>query len=71
MYSNESNKNDNVTIVVVKTKWAQEKRLESVDVALTHHEELKKLIVEAKQLVKLCRAKINEISKTYKMYLNN
>jgi len=71
MYSNESNKNDNVTTIIIDAKWTQDKRLEDVDVALTHHEELKKLIVEAKQLVKLCRAKINKISKIYKMYLNN
>ncbi len=71
VYLDKSNKNDNVTIIVVETKWAQDKRLEDVDVTLTHYEELKKLIVKVEQLVKLCRAKINEINKIYKMYLDN
>ena len=71
MYLDKSNKNDNVTTIVVDAKWAQGKRLKSVDVALKHYEELEELIVEVEQLVKLCRAKINEISKIYKMYLDN
>ncbi len=71
MYLDKSNKNDNVITIVVDAKWAQDKRLENVDVTLTHHEELEELTIEAKQLAKLCRAKSNEISKIYKMYLNN
>ncbi len=71
MYLDKSNKNNNVTTIVVNAKWAQDKRLEGVDVALTHHEKLKELIVEVERLIKLCRAKINEISKIYKMYLNS
>ncbi len=71
MYLNESNKNEDVTTIVVSAKWAQNKRLRDVNVALTHHEELEELRIEAKQLVKLCRAKINKINKIYKMYLDN
>ena len=71
MYLDKSNKNEDVTTIVVDAKWAQDKRLKSVNVALTHHEKLKELTIEAKQLVKLCRAKINEISKIYKMYLDS
>ncbi len=71
MYLDESDKNGDVTTIVVDAKWAQSKRLEGVDVALTHHEELKELTIEAKQLVKLCRTKIDEISKIYKMYLDS
>ncbi len=46
MYLDKSNKNDNVTIVVVDAKWAQDKHLKGANVAFTHYEELKKLIVE-------------------------
>jgi len=71
MYLDESNKNEDVTTIVVDAKWAQGKRLEGANVALTHHEELEELTIEVEQLVKLCRAKINEISKIYKMYLDS
>ena len=71
MYLNENNKNDNVITIVVDAKWAQDKRLENASVALTHYKELEELIIKVKQLVKLCRAKINKISKIYKMYLDN
>ncbi len=71
MYLDESNKNDDVTTIVVDAKWAQSKRLESANVALTHYEELEKLIVEVERLAKLCRAKIDEMSKIYKMYLDS
>ncbi len=71
MYLDKSNKNDNVTTIGVNGKWAQDKRLKSVDVALTHHEELKELTIKTKQLAKLCKTKINEINKIYKVYLNN
>ncbi len=71
MYSNESDKNDNVTTIVVDAKWASNKHLENVNVTLTHHEELEELIIEVEQLAKLCRAKIDEMSKIYKMYLDN
>jgi len=71
VYSNKSDKNNDITTIVVDAKWAQDKHLESANVTLTHYEELKELTIEAKQLVKLCKAKINEINKVYKMYLDN
>jgi len=71
MYLNKSNKNNNVTTIVVNAKWTQDKRLEDVNVALTHYEELKELTIKVEQLIKLYKAKINEISKIYKMYLDN
>jgi len=71
VYSNGSDKDGDVTTVVVDAKWAQGKRLRGVDVALTHHEELEELTTRAKRLAKLCRAKANEMSKIYKVYSDN
>ncbi len=49
----------------------QNKYLKDVDIGFIYYKELKKLIIKVEQLTKLYRAKINKISKIYKIYLNN
>jgi hypothetical protein len=59
MYLDKSNKNNNITTIVVKTNKLQNKYSRNIDVALINYKELKKLIIKVEQLIKLCKAKIN------------
>ena len=70
-YSNESEKDDEVTIVVVETNWKYVKRLKDVEVALIHHDEMKELTMTMKHLVEKCVVENECKDKVYKVYSNN
>ena len=70
-YSNESEKDDEVTAVAVETNWKCVKRLKNVEVALIHHDEMKELTMTMKHLVEKCVVENECKDKVYKMYSNN
>ena len=71
IYSNESEKDDEVTAIVVQTNWKCVKRLKSVEIALIHHDEMKELTITMNHLVEKCIVKNECEDKIYKMYSNN
>ena len=71
VYSNESEKDDEVTIIVVKTHWECVKRLKNVEITLIHHDEMKELIMTMKRLIEKCVVENECKDKVYKVYLNN
>ena len=70
-YSNESEKDDEVTTIVVKTNWKCVKRLRDVEVALIHHDEMKELTMTIKHLVEKCATENKCKNKVFKVYSNN
>ena len=70
-YSNESEKDDKVTIVVVETNWKCVKRLKNIEITLIHHNEMKESIITMKRLVEKCAAKNECRNKVYKIYSNS
>ena len=70
-YSNENEKDDEVTIVAVETNWKCVKRLRDVEVALIHHDEMKELTMTMKHLVEKCVVENECKDKVYKVYSNN
>ena len=70
-YSNESEKDDEVTTIVVKTNWECAKLLKSVDITLIYYNEMKRLIMTMKHLVEKCVVENEYKNKIYKVYSNN
>ena len=70
-YSNESEKDDEVTVVAVETNWKCVKRLRDVEVALIHHDEMKELTMTMKHLVEKYVVENECKDKVYKIYSNN
>ena len=70
-YSNESEKDDEVTTIVVKTNWECVKRLKNVEITLIHHDEMKELTMTMKHLVEKCVVENECKDKVYKVYSNN
>ena len=70
-YSNESEKDDEVTTIVVKTNWECVKRLKNVEITLIHHDEMKELTMTMKHLVEKCVIENECKNKVYKVYSNS
>ena len=72
-YSNENEKDDEITTTIVDINWKRVKRLKNVEVTLIHHDEMKELTMTMKRLVEKCAAEIeNECkNKVYKVYFDN
>ena len=71
VYSNESEKNDEITTIVVETNWECVKRLKDVEIALIHHNEMKELTMTMKHFVEKCAVENECRDKIYKVYSNN
>ena len=71
VYSNENEKDDEITAMIVETNWECAKRLRDVEIALIHHDEMKELTVIMKHLVEKCAVENECKDKVYKVYLNS
>ena len=70
-YSNKNEKDNEVTMIVVKANSEYVKRLNSVEIMLIYHNEMKKLTMTMKYLIEKCVVKNEYKNKVYKVYLNN
>lgn len=70
-YFDESDQNEDVIATSMKANWSIEKRLEGVEITLTHHDELERLTRTMKKLSKHCETFTNSRKRIYKMYSNN
>ena len=71
IYSNESEKNENITTTTMNFNWNREKCLKGANITLAHHDKLKNLIIIVKKLVNHCEKMIDAQNKSYKIYFNN
>ena len=71
VYLNENEKNEDVTVATVNFNWNKKKRLKDADTALTHHDELKNLIMIVEKLINHCERTIDARNKVYKVYFDN
>ena len=72
-YSNESEKDNEITTTIVDINWERVKRLRDVEIALLHHDEMKELTMIVKRLVEKCAAETEDEckDKVYKVYFDN
>ena len=71
IYLNESERNENITIAAMNFNWNKKRRLKNISTALTHHDELKNLIMIVERLINHCEKTIDTRNKIYKVYFNN
>ena len=68
IYSDESEKNENIIVATINFNWNKKKRLKDVDIMITHHDELKKLIMIVEKLIDYYERTTNARDKIYKIY---
>ena len=68
VYSNDSDNRENVTIITMKINWKLNKRLKRLTLIITHHEELKELIMKMKHLADVTTENQECHEKIYKVY---
>ena len=71
IYLNENKRNKNVTIATMNFNWNKKRRLKNANTTLTHHNELKNLIMIVEKLINYCEKTIDARNKIYKVYFNN
>ena len=71
VYSNENERNENVTIATMNFNWNKKKRLKNADTAFTHHDKLKDLIMIVEKLINHCERATDARNKIYKVYFDN
>ena len=71
IYSNENERNENVTAATINFNWNKKKRLKDADTAFTHHDELKNLIIIIEKLINYCEKTIDARNRVYKVYFDN
>ena len=71
IYFDESEKDEDVTAAAMSFNWNKRKRLKDVDIAITHHDELKELIMIVEKLINHCERTTNARDKIYKIYSDN
>ena len=71
IYSNESEKDDEVTTIVVRTNWEYVKRLKNVELTLIHHNEMNDLTMTMKRLIEKYIVENEYKNKIYRVYSNN
>ena len=71
IYSNENERNEDITITIMNFNWNKKKHLKSVNTTFTHHDKLKNLIIIVEELINYCEKTINGRKKIYKVYFNN
>ncbi len=71
VYSNDSNSRKNVTMIAMRINWELNKRLRELTLVITHHEELKELIVKMKHLADVATENQECHEKIYKVYSDN
>ncbi len=68
VYSNDSNSRNNVTAIAMKMNWELNKRLKRLTLVITHHDELKELIIRMKHLADVMTVNQECHEKIYKVY---
>ena len=71
IYSNESERNENVTIATVNFNWNKKKHLKNANTTFTHHDKLKNLIMIIEKLINHCEKTIDARNKVYKVYFDS
>ncbi len=71
IYLNDSNNKENVTMIAMRINWELNKRLRRSTLVITHHEELKELIMKAKHLADVVIENQECHEKIYKVYSDN
>ena len=71
VYSNENERDENVTAATMNFNWNKKRRLKNADTALTHHDELKNLIMIVEKLINHCERTTDARNKVYKVYSDN
>ncbi len=71
VYLNDSNSRKNVMMIVMRINWELNKRLRKSTLVITHHEELKELIVRMKHLADIVTENRKCHEKIYKVYNDN
>ena len=71
VYSDESEEDKIVTIATMNFNWNKKKCLKNAEIALTHHDELKSLIMIIEKLISRCEKSIDARNKIYKIYFDS
>ncbi len=71
VYLNDSNSRKNVMMIVMRINWELNKRLRKSTLVITHHKELKELIVRMKHLADIVTENRKCHEKIYKVYNDN
>ena len=71
VYSNENEKDENVTAATMNFNWNKKKWLKSADTTFTHHDELKNLIMIVEKLINYCERTTDARNKIYKVYFDS
>ncbi len=68
VYLNDNNSKDDVTAIAMRMNWELNKRLKRLTLIITHHDELKELVVRAKHLADVATVNQKCHEKIYKIY---
>ncbi len=68
VYLNDSDSRKNVMMIAIRINWELNKRLRKLTLVITHHEELKELIVRMKHLADVVTENRECHEKIYKVY---
>ncbi len=68
VYLNNNNSKNNVTVIAMNMNWELNKRLRRSTLVITHHDELKELVVKAKHLADVTTVNQEYHEKIYKVY---
>jgi len=68
IYLNDSDSKKNVTTIAMRIDWKLNKRLRKSTLVITHHEELKELIIKMKYFANIVTKNWKYHEKIYKVY---
>ncbi len=68
VYLNDSDSRDDVTVIIMKMNWKLNKRLKRLTLVITHHDELKELIIRMKHFANVMTVNQKCHEKIYKVY---
>ncbi len=71
VYLNDNNSKKDVTMIAMRINWKLNKRLRELTLIITHHEELKELIMKMKHLADVAIKNRKYHEKIYKVYNDN
>ena len=68
IYSNDNDSRNDVTTIAMKMNWKLNKRLKESTLVITHHDELKELVMKMKHLADVVTVNQECHEKIYKVY---
>ena len=71
VYLNDNNNRKDIMIIVMKINWKLNKRLKRLTLIITHHEELKELIMKVKYFTNVATKNQECHKKIYEVYNDN